>query len=66
MNIILLSGGSEAVIDGVRKKITAGDSVTICRGTRHSLRALTQLALIEIQQGSSISVHDKTKYEWNW
>lgn len=62
----VVSGEGEAVIDGVRKKITAGDSVTICRGARHSLRALTQLALIEIQQGSAISVHDKTKYEWNW
>ena len=62
----VISGKGEAVIDGVRKEIKAGDSLSVHAGVKHSVRAFTQLTVIEIQQGREINVHDKTKYEWNW
>lgn len=62
----VISGKGEAVIDGVRKEIKAGDSLSVHAGVKHSVRAFTQLTVIEIQQGREINAHDKTKYEWNW
>lgn len=62
----VVSGEGEAVIDGARRKIMAGDSLTIDAHAKHSVRALTELTIIEIQQGDEISVHDKIKYNWKW
>lgn len=62
----VVSGEGEAVIDGARRKITAGDSLTIDTHAKHSVRAITELTIIEIQQGDEISVHDKIKYNWKW
>ena len=64
---IVIAGEGETIIDGMKQRITAGDVVTMQRGCRHTVSAITELHLIEVQLGKNISVNDKIKYkleEW--
>lgn len=55
----VLSGEGIAVLDGKREKVSAGDVIQLPRGHRHSLEALSDLDVIEIQIGKSIEDSDK-------
>ncbi|MCR5819948.1 MAG: cupin domain-containing protein [Bacteroidaceae bacterium] len=59
----VLSGEGETLIDGMKQKVQPGDVITILAGCKHTIRALTELTLVEIQLGKNISVHDKKKFE---
>ena len=59
----VLSGRGEAVLDGQTVPLTPGSVVNAKAGVRHTLRAKTEMTLIEVQTGSLIDVHDKIKYE---
>ena len=59
----VLSGQGETVIDGIKQTIQPGDVITIVAGCKHTVRALSELTLIEVQLGENISVHDKKKFE---
>jgi len=43
--------------------VKAGDVVTMQAGCRHTVSAVTELKLIEVQLGEKISVHDKQKFD---
>lgn len=62
----VISGQGIAVIDGVEKKVKAGDVVTMVAGCRHTIIADTELHVIEVQQGTEISVHDKQKFNLDY
>lgn len=59
----VIEGEGRAVIDGVERKVTAGDVVTMKAGTPHTIIADTALQVIEVQIGQEISVADKKKLE---
>lgn len=59
----VLSGKGETIIDGIKQSIQPGDVITILAGCKHTVRALSELTLIEVQLGENISVHDKKKFE---
>ncbi len=59
----VIEGEGRAVIDGVERKVTAGDVVTMKAGTPHTIIADTALQVIEVQIGEEISVGDKKKLE---
>lgn len=59
----VIEGEGRAVIDGVERKVTAGDVVTMKAGTPHTIIADTALQVIEVQIGQEISVGDKKKLE---
>lgn len=58
----VLSGTGRALVDGVERKVCAGDVVRMPAGSRHRVAADTELTLIEVQTGL-IDVHDKRKYD---
>ena len=60
---VVTSGSGRTVVDGMEQEIHAGDVVTMQAGCRHTVMAVTELQMIEVQLGKDISVHDKQKYE---
>ena len=59
----VISGCGETVVDGMHQRIKAGDVITMSAGCRHTVKAETELKLIEIQLGTEISADDKQKFE---
>lgn len=58
---IVISGIGQTVLDGITQEVHAGDVVAMQAGCCHTVIALTELKLIEVQLGKEISVHDKQK-----
>lgn len=59
----IIDGEGRTIIDGVERKVTAGDVITMKAGTPHTIIADTALQVIEVQLGQEISVADKKKLE---
>ncbi len=47
------------IIDGAERKINAGDVIEIPAGVKHTISADTDMSIIEVQIGNSISGKDK-------
>lgn len=60
----IIDGEGRTIIDGVERKVTAGDVITMKAGTPHTIIADTALQVIEVQLGQEISVADKKKLEY--
>jgi len=60
---VVLSGTGEAIVDGWKREIRAGDVVQMPRESKHTVIAKTELKLIEVQLGEAITVEDKVKHE---
>lgn len=58
----VISGEGRVVIDGVQRPVKAGDVVQMQAGCRHTVKADTELKIIEVQLGRGISVQDKHKH----
>lgn len=58
----VVSGKGKAIIDGVEQVLRTGDVITIAKGCKHTIEAITSLEIIEIQLGKNISVKDKVKF----
>ena len=58
----VVSGNGNVVIDDCRKKVVAGDVITIKAGQKHTVEAVTDLDIVEVQIGKEISAEDKEKY----
>ena len=59
----VISGAGKAYVDGMEQKLAVGDVVTVAAGCKHMIVADTDLIMIEVQLGDTISVSDKKKYE---
>lgn len=59
----IISGEGKVVVDGIERLVKAGDVVTIQAGCKHTVVAVTELKIIEVQLGKDITVSDKKKYE---
>jgi mannose-1-phosphate guanylyltransferase len=57
-----MSGEGRVVLDGEVKNVSAGDTVTMKAGMKHTVIAVTELGIIEVQLGKDINVEDKVKY----
>lgn len=58
----VISGEGLVTIDEKQKKVFPGDIVQIPAGTKHKIKAVTELKVIEVQLGNEISVFDKKKW----
>ena len=58
----VLAGEGVATVDGVERGITAGDVVSLPAGCKHTVRAISDLTLMEVQIGEEIRVEDKRLY----
>lgn len=63
----VLKGNAEIIVNGIRQLISAGDVIRIPSGTKHAVRALSDIEFIEIQFGKSIADDDLNRItlEWN-
>lgn len=59
----VISGEGRVIVDGMEQPVRAGDVVTMQAGCRHTIIAVTELKVIEVQLGKEISVDDKQKFE---
>ena len=55
----VIEGRGRTIVDGAERSVGVGDVILLPVGCRHTVIAETELKLIEVQTGSSISVHDK-------
>lgn len=62
----IIYGEGRTVVDGIERKVNAGDVVTINSGCKHTIIADTELHVIEVQLGSEINVHDKQKFDLDY
>lgn len=58
----VISGTGTMVLDDTEKKISTGDVLAIPKGVKHMLLAITDMSIVEVQLGETISVEDKKKY----
>ena len=54
----IINGEGELVLDGIRSVIGRGDTVTIKKGVKHAIRAISDLTFIEVQSGELLSEED--------
>lgn len=59
-------GTGKLIIDDVVKKVNKGDVVVITPCTKHAIKALTELHIIEVQIGDELSEDDIERFNWNW
>ena len=59
----VVSGQGRVVIDDTETVVKSGDIITMEIGCKHTVIADTEMSIIEVQLGSDIDVHDKTKYK---
>ena len=59
----VIAGSGIAMVDGMRTELSPGSFVRMCAGQKHTVFAKTELQLIEVQTGASISKEDKTVFE---
>lgn len=55
----VIEGEGIVIIDGENKKVVPGDVIKLPRLCKHTIRAVTDIKLIEVQCGTAISVEDK-------
>jgi len=59
----IISGEGIVLIDGKSSYASAGDVFKIPAGVKHTVKAVTELKIIEVQLGKDIDVHDKIKFD---
>ncbi len=59
-------GTGELILDGEKRLVSRGDIAVINPGTKHSIKALTELHIIEVQVGDELTEEDIERLEWNW
>lgn len=62
----MLKGNAEIIINGIKQLIYAGEVIRIPSGTKHAVRALTDIEFIEIQFGKSIADNDLNRLTLKW
>ena len=59
----ITAGTGTVVVDGMERKVSPGEVIAVSAGCRHTIRAETEMRLIEVQLGREISAYDKQKFE---
>jgi mannose-6-phosphate isomerase-like protein (cupin superfamily) len=62
----VVDGEGIVVLDGVISNVSRGDVLTIKRGQKHAIKAVTDLQIVEVQMGSSLVEEDIERFEWEW
>ncbi len=62
----IISGSGEVIVNERLMPVKAGDVLHIPAGTRHSVRAIQDLGIIEVQTGSLLIEEDITRLIMDW
>ncbi len=63
---IFTEGVGELILDGAIKKVSRGDVTVIKPGTKHAIKGITELHIIEVQIGDKLIEDDIERLYWNW
>ena len=58
-----VSGTGVVVLNGKKRDVGVGDVIRIPSGCKHTIKAETDVRLIEVQMGQDIDVKDKTIHQ---
>jgi mannose-1-phosphate guanylyltransferase len=61
-----VDGEGLLVLDGKVQTITRGDVINIKKGTKHAVKAITDLIFIEVQSGDDLIEEDILRFGWIW
>lgn len=61
-----IDGEGVLVLDDIRSVVSRGDTVTIKKGVKHTVRAISDLTFIEVQSGELLVESDVERFEWIW
>lgn len=62
----VIGGEGEMVLDGQYRRIAAGDVILVPSGMKHSIRAINDLEIIEVQSGSELVEEDIVRLCMDW
>ncbi|WP_040951882.1 sugar phosphate nucleotidyltransferase [Gorillibacterium massiliense] len=62
----VISGHGEMVMNGDFRTVRTGDVLVISRNNRHSLRAVTEMEIIEVQTGTKLVEEDIVRLAFDW
>lgn len=61
-----IDGEGEIILNDERNKVERGMTISIPKGMRHALRAITPLTFIEVQSGTNLIETDIMRYPLQW
>ncbi len=61
-----IEGEGRLVLDGVETFVQRGDTVSIKKGVKHAIKAVSDLRFIEVQSGDWLVEEDIERFEWGW
>lgn len=61
-----VDGNGKLILDGEVKSVSRGEMAFIKPGTRHAIKADTELHIIEVQVGDKLTEEDIERLEWDW
>ena len=62
----IVDGKGALIIDGETKSVCRGDTAYIRSGTKHAIKAETELHIIEVQVGDELTERDIERLDWDW
>lgn len=62
----IIAGEGELILNEKMSRLTAGDVVKIPQGSRHSVKAISDLEIIEVQSGSELIEEDIIRLNMAW
>ena len=63
---IFTEGVGELLLEDVVKEVRRGDVVVIKAGMRHAIKSITELHIIEVQEGDELTEDDIERLDWDW
>jgi len=61
-----VEGTGKLILDGVVTAVGRGDTACIRAGTKHAIKADTELHIIEVQIGDELTEEDIERLDWDW
>lgn len=62
----VVKGEGEFLLDDLIRRVHRGDTMFIPRGSKHSIRALSKLHIIEVQVGDELVESDIERFPYTW
>lgn len=63
---VVIYGKAFSVLDGIVKAVNVGDIIYVRKNQKHSMRAITDFHIIEVQIGDIVSEDDVERFDWDW
>ena len=63
---VVIEGNGEVILNGEKRAVHRGDTVVVPIGTKHGIKANTDLHIIEVQVGDELTEEDIERLEWDW